>query len=340
MQGEAPFIWQQKHWQSLCRQRQKNRLSHAYLLCGEAGLGKRDFALSFARLLLCQSAAENRVCGNCRSCRLSEPGQHPDLRFICAEEGSKVITIEQVRALLDFVNLTGHTGGCKIALLDKADSLNRSAANALLKTLEEPTDNTFLFLITDSPGTLLPTIHSRCQRLNFTEPTREVARAWLASQVAEGDIDASLIASGNRPLQALSMLEAGHIESRAQILQSLYGVLCQQLKPEEFVKLAAATGELLVMGHLSNISAILIKYLLTKQSSLITEATLTELAAALERLSYEKATVVEDLLALYGEIELAKRQLRSVSNPNPQLIVESLIWRWVNLVSRARPIAV
>ncbi|HJO11418.1 MAG: DNA polymerase III subunit delta' [Gammaproteobacteria bacterium] len=335
MHTEAPYAWQQQHWQSLCRQRQKNRLSHAFLICGDTGLGKRDFALSFARLLLCQSSTDNQSCGNCRSCRMGQSGHHPDLRFICAEEGSKVITIDQVRALLEFVSMTSHAGGCKIALLDRADSLNRNAANALLKTLEEPTDNTFLFLITDSPGTLLPTIHSRCQHLNFTEPTREVARTWLASQLAEGDIDAALTASGNRPLQALSMLEAGHIESRAQILQSLHGILCQQLKPEEFVKFAVATGELLVMGHLSNILSILIKYLLTRQSSLVTEATLAELARVLARLSDDRATIVEDLLVLHGEVELAKRQLRGVSNPNPQLIVESLIWRWTKLATRA-----
>ena len=101
------------------------------------------------------------------------------------------------------------------------------------------------------------------------------------------------------------------------------------------MKFAVATGELLVMGHLSNILSILIKYLLTRQSSLVTEATLAELARVLARLSDDRATIVEDLLVLHGEVELAKRQLRGVSNPNPQLIVESLIWRWTKLATRA-----
>tara|TARA_B110000263_G_C15204708_1_gene462345 strand:+ start:76 stop:891 length:816 start_codon:yes stop_codon:yes gene_type:complete len=262
---------------------------------------------------------------------MTESSQHPDLRLIGTEEGSRGIGIDQIRALLDFVTMTSHAGGSKIVILEQADSLNQNAANALLKTLEEPTPDTFILLITDAPGTLLPTLRSRCQRLNFTEPTSEVAKAWLEGVITDENIEASLIASGNRPLLALSMLEGGHIESRTEILQSMNGVLCRQLRPEEFIKLAAIIGELRVMGHLSNIVSILIKYLLTKQRSFIEENTLGELPGTFERLTQNQGTVVKDLLVLYDEIELAKRQLPSASNPNPQLIMESLIWNWFNL---------
>jgi DNA polymerase-3 subunit delta' len=336
----APYAWQQKNWNSLCQQRQENRLSHAYLVCGDAGLGKYNFALSFARLLLCQSVESNQPCGSCHNCRMAESSQHPDLRLVSIEEGSRGIGIDQIRGLLDFVTMTSHAGGSKIVILEQADSLNKNAANALLKTLEEPTPDTFIFLITDAPGTLLPTLRSRCQRLNFTEPSSEVAKTWLESAITDENIDASLIASGNRPLLALSMLEGGHIESRAEILQSLNGILCRQLRPEEFIKLAAAIGELRVMGHLSNILSILIKYLLTKQGSFIEESTFAELAGTFERLAQNQGRVVNDLLVLYAEIELAKRQLRSASNPNPQLIVESLIWHWFNLPKGGRLTAV
>jgi DNA polymerase-3 subunit delta' len=331
MLAAAPYAWHQKHWNNLCQQRQEDRLSHAYLVCGDSGLGKYNFALSFARLLLCQSIVSHQPCGTCRSCRMTESSQHPDLRLIGTEEGSRGIGIDQIRALLDFVTMTSHAGGSKIVILEQADSLNQNAANALLKTLEEPTPDTFILLITDAPGTLLPTLRSRCQRLNFTEPTSEVAKAWLEGVITDENIEASLIASGNRPLLALSMLEGGHIESRTEILQSMNGVLCRQLRPEEFIKLAAIIGELRVMGHLSNIVSILIKYLLTKQRSFIEENTLGELPGTFERLTQNQGTVVKDLLVLYDEIELAKRQLPSASNPNPQLIMESLIWNWFNL---------
>jgi DNA polymerase-3 subunit delta' len=307
MLAAAPYAWHQKHWNNLCQQRQEDRLSHAYLVCGDSGLGKYNFALSFARLLLCQSIVSHQPCGTCRSCRMTESSQHPDLRLIGTEEGSRGIGIDQIRALLDFVTMTSHAGG------------------------SEPTPDTFILLITDAPGTLLPTLRSRCQRLNFTEPTSEVAKAWLEGVITDENIEASLIASGNRPLLALSMLEGGHIESRTEILQSMNGVLCRQLRPEEFIKLAAIIGELRVMGHLSNIVSILIKYLLTKQRSFIEENTLGELPGTFERLTQNQGTVVKDLLVLYDEIELAKRQLPSASNPNPQLIMESLIWNWFNL---------
>jgi len=220
--------WHAEPWRKLVARRTQDRLAHALLLCGAEGLGKRAFADAFAAALLCQQPhADGRACGECRTCRLVQAGSHPDLVRVSLElrddgKPRTEIIVDQIRALSERLGMTPQFGGWQIALIDPADALNVAAANALLKTLEEPTPATLLALVADAPSRLPATIRSRCQRIEFRVPTRSEAQDWLVAQ----DIDAksaasALDASGGNPGLALGWVQSGDLATRDDVAKDL-----------------------------------------------------------------------------------------------------------------------
>ena len=206
----------------------RGRWPHAVLVAGPPGIGKRVLADWLARTLLCERpAVDGAPCGECPSCRYARAGQHPDLRIIEPvdddEENPKPvewIVVDRIRALVRWSGLTSHRGGAKVALIDPAERMNPAAANALLKTLEEPQPDTYFLLLSHQPGRLPATIASRCQRLPAPLPTREQARAWLASQ-GFGDADRLLDQAGGAPLVARVIGDASYQRERVAWLAAL-----------------------------------------------------------------------------------------------------------------------
>ena len=207
------------------------RLAHALLLSGPAGTGKKELAQQWVASLLC---LENRIpaCGQCRSCQLLESGAHPDYRLLSFEVNEKSgklrteIVIGQIRALISSLQLTTTISERKVAQVYPAEALNRNAANALLKTLEEPPGNTVVLLISDDPGRLPATIRSRCQNLLVRLPDRSSALEWL---MASGDFnlpdaEAALQAAAGSPLNALDMLQDGSTDQYRQLNNALLQV--------------------------------------------------------------------------------------------------------------------
>ena len=142
------------------------RLAHAYLFFGPEGVGKRLTALTLAKAMNCQSPpAEGECCEGCASCKKINSSNHADV--IVVEPQGEVIKIDQIRELQRRLRYRPLEGGMRACILESADSMNDAAANALLKTLEEPPDETHLFLLTARPHKLLPTILSRCQWVKF-----------------------------------------------------------------------------------------------------------------------------------------------------------------------------
>ena len=141
---------------------EEGTLSHAYLFTGPPGVGKETLARALARALLCE-ADSGRPCGSCRACRLVDAGTHPDLHVVRPESAGGRLTIGQVRELARQLALTPSMGRGRVAILDGFDRATPSAANALLKTLEEPPAYVVLVLLAPDAETLLPTIVSRCQ---------------------------------------------------------------------------------------------------------------------------------------------------------------------------------
>lgn len=198
-------------------------LPHALMLSGRAGLGKRTTALFLAKALLCEEQrAGQGACGKCSSCHLYDTGNHPDLRTVEVEQEdaqatessdeessapakkpSRQIPVDAIRALADFVAITAHRGRAKVIVIAPAEAMHPSAANALLKMLEEPPGSaTYFVLVTHRPDRVLPTIRSRCFQVPFGVPAADVALDWLKGQGIEHP-RLALAQGGYTPLAAL-----------------------------------------------------------------------------------------------------------------------------------------
>lgn len=225
------YPWQAEQWAQLQSSTGAGRLAHGLLLSGPAGVGKRDFARAFAESLLCrQPSADQGACGQCDACLLIRAGTHPDLHLLSPPEDKNQILIDQIRELCRSLVLKSHAGGYKIALVIPADQMNAAAANSLLKTLEEPTANTVLVLITERPARLSATIRSRCQPLRFPTPSVEQGITWL-SQHALADPALLLRLADGAPLRALELSQDDTLARRRDWLDQLSKIRRAQLDP-------------------------------------------------------------------------------------------------------------
>ncbi len=177
------------------------RLPHALLLTGVNGIGKRAFAQWLAEALLCRQPSDTGACGHCESCRQLLADSHPDYRKLVPEGANAAIKVDPIRSLVDWLQLTAGQGSYRVALLEQADTLNRNAANSLLKTLEEPSDHAVLILSATRTGALPATLRSRCQSITLNLNDRPAAIAWLAQTLA--DPEQALREAGGGPFAAL-----------------------------------------------------------------------------------------------------------------------------------------
>ncbi len=215
---------------------QSDRLAHAFLLSGQPGTGKQGLAMELAAALLC---LENSLpaCGSCRSCQLLLSGAHPDFRFLSFELNDKRklrtgIVIDQVRELISFLQLTTTISEKKAALISPAEAMNKNAANALLKTLEEPPGDAVIILLSHDPSQLAVTIRSRCQKLQLRSPDTDMALAWLLESGAYGEAEArtALKAAAGSPFRARDILSEGgpdHYQLVNDKLESVLGGRCE-----------------------------------------------------------------------------------------------------------------
>ena len=192
--GFAKIIGQQRPVEILRSALANGRLHHAYLFVGPEGVGKRTVAFALAKALHCDEAA-NDFCGRCAACARIQNGNHPDVRLVDVLAGKKEISIQQVREVERELNFRSFSGKRKVVIIDPAPSLNLSAQNALLKTLEEPPQDSLLILIAANGGGLLPTLRSRCLRVSFGALARDEVARYLMSQEGISQEDARLRAA-------------------------------------------------------------------------------------------------------------------------------------------------
>ena len=205
---------------TLAAAHQAGRLPHALLLHEAPGTGGDWLAKWIAQRVLCQNVA-TAPCGVCVSCHRIATGQHPDLSVLKPVEESRQIRIEQVRELSEELSLTAHQGGYKIAIITPADTLNRFAANALLKTLEEPPSRTLLMLVVTQPSRLPATILSRCQRIRIRAPERKEALSWLEATRGAGDWNAVLDTLGEAPMLAADVDPKAVVQIAIEVRRAL-----------------------------------------------------------------------------------------------------------------------
>lgn len=229
------LIWDQLLGQGL------DRLPHAVLLVGPAGVGKTAFSEQLAALLLCESVGSDlTACGDCQGCRWLDAGNHPDFRRVApegddeAEEGAAekaaekakkktpgIIRIAQIRELEAFVFTGSHRNGNRVVLVTEADAMPPAAANSLLKILEEPPSSVYFILVSSKTKSLLPTIRSRCRVIPFGAPDAAAATVWLASAGLEKQAARYLQLAGGAPMRVAEWKDQGQLAPIDALVDSL-----------------------------------------------------------------------------------------------------------------------
>jgi DNA polymerase-3 subunit delta' len=247
--GASLYPWLAGQWAFFERCLAMDRLAHAHIVEGPSGCGKTALARAMVAKLLCR-ADQSYACGECRSCQLLAGGAHPELIDLTFEVDPKndrlrtVITVDQVRRMIEHLQLTMTISLRKVTCINPADRMHPAAVNALLKSLEEPAGkDTVLILVTDSPGRLPVTIRSRCQVISVNQPDRAVVSAWLADRTGKSDaeINAAIDAAGGSPLRAAMFLASPELDAYTQVRESLAGLL---LRPGSVSVIAAELAKL------------------------------------------------------------------------------------------------
>lgn len=323
--------WQDQAWSRLQQAVAAGRMPHGLLLTGMAGVGKTDFAAHLAHALVCTSpTAAGDPCGNCRSCQLTSAGNHPDIHWYQPEEPGKAIKVDAIRGLAQSSVLTAGGSGRSVFIVEPADAMNAAAANALLKTLEEPTGGSVLILVTASPDRLPATIRSRCQQLALVPPAADIAVTWLTERgVAPPRAARLLDLFGGAPLRALTAAEQGLLD----VLDGMWN---------ELERLSQGRGDPINVADAwkaHDLAMVLDWLILWSLDLLQVQADPTRLprfdAAAAER--FQTLAKGLDCKDLHGFVDtLYEMRRRLTSNLNNQLVLERLLLDWIRLTAGAR----
>ncbi len=311
--------WHQSLWQQLQQSRRQGRLPHALLLSGAEGLGKLAFAQSLARSVLCeQPDSQGHACGHCRQCLLLDAGSHPDLRLITPEEGSSTIRIDTIRELVGSNTLRVGEDAHRVFIIEPAHAMGQAAANALLKTLEEPIPGTLMLLVSAAAEKLPVTIRSRCQLLRFSPPAADAAIGWLEQQgISSTDAGLALPLAGGAPLKARELVSIGALQERQALMEDFVSVARGQAQApgvaEAWLKHKALEPLLLIMA------------------GWLMELVRNKLAGREEKGASPLQSLRDwvDLKELYMLLDRLNEVRRmSANNLNAQLALESILLQW------------
>lgn len=226
-----PYAWLDVEREALNQALEDQRLGHAPMFLGSPGVGKRALAEWLVRRILCLQPADGEPCGECHACNLIDTGGHPDLFRLELLEDKTEILVDQVRDFIASLALTPSVGNRRVGMIVPADRLNRNAANALLKTLEEPSGEVWLVLVTDNEDRLPVTVTSRCQRRYVAVPDPATALAWLGERHGDrerADCELALELADGAPLLADEWLSGAGLELGLAVRDGLGAVIAGQ----------------------------------------------------------------------------------------------------------------
>lgn len=262
--GMAISPWHQTLWHSLQERRQV--IPSSTLLVGRPGTDLPNLGMELAGMLLCDVGNSDKPCTSCRSCHMFARGVHPDLHVISTEEAEgicdlrfrnqsmryadtgstkrerrttvrSIITVDQIRAVTESLNKSAGLGSSKVCLIYPADALNLNAANALLKSLEEPTGGSYFLLLSSFPGSLPPTIRSRCSRLDLNNPTIDESIEWLTTEhQVDLKVAQQLITHGLGPYEVLQMNTREDLEAHEALIDELAGLISGNVSSGAFAR--------------------------------------------------------------------------------------------------------
>ncbi|MCV2531712.1 DNA polymerase III subunit delta' [Enterobacter wuhouensis] len=203
------YPWLRPHFEQLIGSYQAGRGHHALLIQALPGMGDDALIYAITRFLMCQQPEGHKSCGKCRGCQLMQAGTHPDYYTLEPEKGKSTLGIDAVREVSEKLYEHARLGGAKVVWLKDAAILTEAAANALLKTLEEPPEKTWFFLSCREPGRLLATLRSRCRLHHLAAPQEAWSLTWLSREVTASQeaMLAALRLSSGAPAAALALLQ-------------------------------------------------------------------------------------------------------------------------------------
>ncbi|MCD4689290.1 MAG: DNA polymerase III subunit delta' [Desulfuromonadaceae bacterium] len=318
----ASIIGHDRQKDLLRRALSSDRVPHAYLFEGPEGVGKRLVALALTRAIFCQ---QGNGCGDCAACRKVDHHNHPDLHFVEADGNS--IKIEQIRTMQKELSYRPLEASKKICVIDNAEKLNLAAGNALLKTLEEPTANTLIILLTAQPDALLSTVRSRCQRLPFARIERKRLMEVLCEQLAIDEKEAHILTSlaNGSFKKALGKDRELYIDGRRDLLKTLTGLSPGSVLPLfNFADKLAQDKEILP-EILEIFQAFYRDLLLYRHGRPESELVNIDLMEKIHRVANNEST--PSLLDKLSALNQTRRQL--ARNVNRQLAVEVLLMHLV-----------
>ena len=324
-----PYPWQLPMWEHLCDLKKSDRLPHALLVSGEKGSGKQNLVAGLSKKILCQVAGEF-ACGECKSCQLFTANTHPDLVYVSLVEKAKQIKVDQIRRVVDFISKTSQMNGTKIVVIEPAELMNISAANALLKCLEEPAGDCLIVLISHASHRLLPTIRSRCQSLSIPKPNLSAAESWLSTFINDVAQRQKLLSLSNgNPLQALAYWEA-------EVL-TIYNGMTDKL-------LALSTGDISLIQWAQELQKTDVALWLDLNQKLLWQlikSQQTDIPLEADNLQafntvVQQADFPQRAYKLLEVLQASIREVQGQSNPNMQLLLETLLMHWQAVLRQVR----
>ncbi|MDA9004013.1 hypothetical protein N9J26_00830 [bacterium] len=304
-----PYPWQQPIWE------RSDTLAPVSLFAGQAGIGKYHLLCALAFRAMCEES--HGPCLQCRHCRLNMAGTHPDFFKVIPEEPGKMIKIDAIRELISFAEKTPQLSDKKVIVLGPVESLTVNAANALLKTLEEPSASTYILLYTHSISQVMATIRSRCQLQLLPAPTMEQGAQWLKAHYDEGVVKQAILLAPQSPLTVQQYIE----DDWCQVIE----VLTVALNPGSN-KTVLDVGRTLMEHDLATIVDLWITLTQIWLKRYIHSESLS--MPSLSGVDRWPKPISDAAFDFYDQLLSHKKQLISGANPNKQLLLEDLLIAW------------
>jgi DNA polymerase-3 subunit delta' len=263
------------------------------------------------------------ACQQCHACRLIAGRTHPNFMLVEPEKAGQAIKVDQIREVTDFIQQSALNGDFRIVLITPANNMNDHAANALLKTLEEPTPGALILLLSEQHLQLPATIVSRCQLIKFNYPARDIALLWLREQLSDRNIDADLlltIAHG-APLNAVKLAKGDALEMRKTVLQLLCDLSDLKANPISAATALQDVELLTLLDYLLDWSMDLLRVQLDGEA-IVNRDFQSNLSILQKRISVKQGVAFLDYL------QKLRQQLVEGINRNKQLVIEAILVRW------------